>query len=132
MDMEARLSRTIDVIAPDNELHSEMDVRPEDVHHRRESTAFYNEVALAYNLAAVGSILLVPLPRHIRMFNLKQVMLGRGLREGADFMLARMTHDTDGNALPRANRPTKLKKCSAKNVRIIDVAAAQDDYEGGE
>lgn len=109
----------ISIIEPGHEQYEQLDV-PEQTKSRYRSTLFYNEVIQAYNDSPVGAILLVPLPEKIRFSNLRNVFAGRGL-EGDDVVISRQNSGPDGKLLPLGSRPAKVKKCSEKKGRIVDI-----------
>ncbi len=119
--------KSISIIEPDHDRYGDVDVKDYELSPRGMSTLFYNELMDAYNDAPVGAILIVPLPKHIRFFNLKNVFSGRGLVCGVDVVIVKMTRDADGVALPRGDQPAKIKKVTAKLGRIIDSSAKQDE-----
>jgi hypothetical protein len=117
----------ISVIDKDNPSYDQFDVKEEELSPRRLSTAFYNEVIELYNECGVGSVLLIPLPEQIRFFNMKNVLEGRGLKAGEDFMLVRMDRDAAGSVLPKNKRPAKLKKLTSVMARYVDIYDKRDN-----
>ena len=110
---------SISVVEPGHESYEQLDVH-EQAKSRHQSTNFYNEVMQVYNDSPVGAILLIPLPEHIRYFNLRNVFAGRGLEIGEDILISRQQTDDEGNLLPRGSRPAKVKKLTDKSGRIVD------------
>ena len=91
------------------------------------STAFYNEVIEEYNRSEIDDILIVPIPDHIRFYNFKNVLAGRGLRLNVDLIVARQELDSEGRILPRGHRPAKIKKLTDTPGKIVDIQPAPGD-----
>lgn len=79
----------------------------------------YNALAEKYNAAQTGSILLVVIPKSYRASNMARVLAGRGLSEGVDFRVSRVTRDEHGNLLPVKDRPLAVFKLTDTNLRVI-------------
>ena len=111
---------SISVVEPGHKDYEQLDVH-EQVRSRHQSTSFYNEVMEVYNDSPVGAILIIPLPDHIRYFNLRNVFKGRGVIVDEDVLISRQQTDEEGNLLPRESRPAKVKKLTEKQGRIVDM-----------
>lgn len=120
---------SISVVEPGHEQYDVLDVAGSPS-SRHLSTVFYNEVLEVYNQSDVGAILLVPLPAHIRYYNLRNVFSHRGLRPGKDILVARQETNAKGELLPRGQRPVKLKKLSDRKARLIDSLQQESEDEG--
>jgi len=114
--------KTISVIEPGHKKYDDLDVLTSKGASRHLSTKFYNEVVEALNASSVNSILLVPLPETIKFYNLRNILKGRGLHYGVDILIARQEAGSEGELLPRSQRPAKIKKLSRTKGRVIDRA----------
>ena len=111
-------SSAISVIDPDHDHFKNLDIEESTQSNRRVSQEFYNEVVQAYNDISVGSIMIIPLPEHIKYHNLRNILKNRGLEIHEDYRISRQELDGEGNLLPVKDRPAKLKRISATPGKI--------------
>lgn len=120
--------KSISVVEPGHKKYDDLDVMDKGG-SRHASTRFYNQVIRAYNDCKVGAIMIVPIPDGIKFYNLRNVLKGRGLDPAEDFKVARQEAGPDGELLPRANRPAKVKKLTKVKGRLIDRTGGEVDDE---
>lgn len=88
------------------------------VNIRRTRGMNYNDVAIEYNKAPVDSYIDIGNQRsHIG--NLIKVFNGRGLKNGRDYDLHRITTDSEGHELPRKQRTVAVHKLTDTEMRTI-------------
>lgn len=121
---------SISVIEPGHKQYENLDVHQTGAMSRHVSTSFYNEVVKALNDSKVDSILIVPIPPTIKFYNLRNVLSNRGLVSGVDILIGRQECGSEGEILPRGERPAKIKKISETEGRVIDSVMPQVD-DGG-
>ncbi|PNV83376.1 MAG: hypothetical protein C0610_17100 [Desulfobacteraceae bacterium] len=121
---------SISVIEPGHKQYDQLDVHKTGAMSRHVSTMFYNEVVEALNACEVDSIILVPLPPTIKFYNLRNVLANRGLANGVDILIGRQECGSDGEILPRGERPVKIKKLCETEGRVIDSVMPEVDDEG--
>jgi len=109
----------ISVADPGSEEHEKLDFADGEKVSRHESTDFYNEITEAYNDSKVGSIVMFPLPAHLKYGNLRNVLKTRGLGL-EDVSLSRQEVNSEGEVIPVSQREVKLKKLTDKVGKLFD------------
>lgn len=82
------------------------------------STAIYDGLAVLYNDAEVGSLVVVSLPNRPTMGNLNRILKGRGVVSGTDYAAYRAKFDVLGNKYPIKDRPLVLEKLTATQMKL--------------
>lgn len=82
------------------------------------STAVYDGLAVLYNDAAIGTMLIVSLPNHPTMGNLKRVLTGRGLECGVDYLAYRAKFDVNGLRYAVKARPLVLERMTETLMKV--------------
>jgi hypothetical protein len=99
------------------------------------STAVYDGLAVLYNEAVVGSMLIIALPTRPTMGNLHKVLKGRGIVLDEDYRAYRAKFDVDGNRYPVKDRPLVVERLTPTLMKVStkyqnfgrEVAAAARD-----
>ena len=100
------------------------------------ATLIYDSLALRYNKAEPGDLLLVVLPNQPSTSNLRKIFGARGMKEG-DYRLFRSMRDEGGQRLPKNKRPLVLQRITDNVMRTVQpfqaIAAkvAEDAEERG-
>lgn len=110
---------SISVIEPGHKRYDQLDV-VETLPRKHQSSRFYNQVVQVYNESPVGALVIVPLEDGMKLYNLKNVLAGRGLKPGVDIIVTRQETSDKGEPLPRSLRPAKLKKLSDTEGKLVD------------
>lgn len=84
----------------------------------QESTLIYDSLALRYNKAEPGDLLMVELPNKPSTSNLRKTIENRGMKEG-DYRLFRPMRDECGKPFPKNMRPLVLQRITDKMMRTI-------------
>ncbi|MCY1267810.1 hypothetical protein D9M68_102010 [compost metagenome] len=84
----------------------------------QESTLIYDSLALRYNKAEPGDLLMVELPNKPSTSNLRKTIENRGMKEG-DYRLFRPMRDERGNPFPKNMRPLVLQRITDKMMRTV-------------
>jgi hypothetical protein len=84
----------------------------------QESTLIYDSLALRYNKAETGDLLIVELPNKPSTSNLRKTFENRGMKEG-DYRLFRPMRDERGNPFPKNMRPLVLQRITDKMMRMV-------------
>jgi TusA-related sulfurtransferase len=84
----------------------------------QESTLIYDSLALRYNKAEPGDLLMVELPNKPSTSNLRKTIENRGMKE-ADYRLFRPMRDEHGNPFPKNMRPLVLQRITDKMMRTV-------------
>ena len=82
------------------------------------ATLLYDALALRYNQAEPGDLLMVSLPNRPTSSNLRKIIEARGLKE-SDYHLFRPRFDERGQHLPIDKRPLVLQRITDKEMRTI-------------
>jgi len=89
----------------------------------QESTLIYDSLALRYNKAETGELLMVELPNKPSTSNLRKTFENRGMKEG-DYRLFRPMRDERGKPFPKNMRPLVLQRLTDKMMRTIQPSQA--------
>ena len=111
------MKQSIQVITPDNKLH---EATLAVVKSSRLPRINYNNIAVAYNKSPPGTILLVELQgfNGVKVSNLINVLVGRGLEHGADFLANKVRVDAAGFPIKPSDRPISIEKLTWKVIRL--------------
>jgi len=82
------------------------------------ATLLYDALALSYNQAEPGDLLMVALPNRPSTSNLRKILEARGVKE-CDYRLFRPAYDENGQRYPNQNRPLVLQRITDRVMRII-------------
>lgn len=82
------------------------------------STAIYDGLAVLYNDAAPGTMLIVSLPNRPTMGNLKRILTGRGLVLGEDYLAYRAKFDVNGLRYAVKARPLVLERMTDTLMKV--------------
>lgn len=83
------------------------------------STAIYDGVAMIYNQADKGALVLVNLPNRPTMGNLHRVLKCRGLVNEMDYVAYKAVRDVHGVRYPVKERPVILEKLTDAAMRLF-------------
>lgn len=92
-------------------------------HQYQASTRLYDALAMSYNQAEPGDMLMVALPNRPSTSNLRKTFGDRGLKE-CDFRLFRPTVDEQGRRCPQDKRPLVLQRITDQKMRIVQQSLA--------
>lgn len=84
----------------------------------QKATLIYDSLALRYNKAEPGDLLLVALPNQPSTSNLRKIFMARGMKEG-DYLLFRPMLDERGKPFPKNIRPFVLQRITDKMMRTV-------------
>lgn len=87
------------------------------------ATLIYDSLALRYNKAEPGDLLLVELPNQPSASNLRKIFMLRGMKEG-DYLLFRPMRDERGQRFPKNKRPLVLQRITDKVMRTVQTFQA--------
>lgn len=82
------------------------------------ASLIYDSLALRYNKAEPGELLLVALPNHPSTSNLRKIFGARGMKED-DYLLFRPMRDEHGKPFPKNKRPLVLQRITDKMMRTV-------------
>ncbi|WP_367372188.1 hypothetical protein [Pseudomonas lini] len=87
------------------------------------ATLIYDSLALRYNKAEPGDLLLVVLPNQPSTSNLRKIFGLRGMKEG-DYRLFRPMRDERGQRFPKNKRPLVLQRLTDNVMRVVQTFQA--------
>lgn len=113
--MQNEPSDDITIISPGTGAHKAL--KESALESKASSTPIYNLIAHAYNKAELDGF--ITIPGSVHSSNLKRVLENRGLANGEDYEIVRLTKDKEGRPLPKASKAVLLHKLSANLMRVI-------------
>ena len=108
------------VLKPGTDEHAAAEFSIDTAVNHQSKKFDYNKLALAYNGAPVGSVLVLGNSNHLQTSNVVTILVARGLISKRDFNLNKAIRDVNGKRLAKEDRNLLMKKLTAKPLQEKD------------